>query len=89
MRKAAGRLVPGGIVRLPYLVNFCIGAVSADAFRLIEFRKHTAVFAPLSRPGFLCRLSRSALDDAVIETPAAAGSNDSPKAVVETGSALQ
>lgn len=80
MRKASGQLVPGAIVRLPHPVTFCKGAFEADAFTFIQHRKRTAVFAPLSRPGFLCRLSRSALADAVIEPPARAASSASHEA---------
>ena len=88
-RDKSSRLVPGAILRLPHPVSFCNGAVSADAFRLIEFHGRTAVFAPLSRPGFLCRLSRAVIANAVIEAPVSLGPVTSPPAVHAAESAPQ
>lgn len=84
LRNKVSRLDPGVILRLPHPVSFCKGAVSADAFRLIAFRKRTAVFTPLSRPGFLCRLSRSVIANAVIEAPSRP--SDAARALPQAGS---
>ncbi len=69
-RETAEKLVPGAVIRLPEPVTFSKTSIIADAFKLIEFRKHTPIFSPLSHPRFRCRLTRRNLATAVIE-PAA------------------
>ncbi len=69
-RKQAASFRQGDRIRLRHPAQFGKTGISADAFTFIEYRKRTPVFAPLSHPHFLCRLSRATLATAVIERPA-------------------
>ena len=64
-RSRIAKLSPGEVIKLSYTVKF--GGISADTFTLIEFRKRTPIFAPVTHPAFLCRLRAATLAGATIE----------------------
>jgi hypothetical protein len=62
------RLTPGCIVRLTHPAVFKSSGVEADTFTLLEFRKRTPIFAPVSHPWMRCRLRKASLVGASIKT---------------------
>jgi hypothetical protein len=62
------RLTPGCVVRLTHPAVFKSWCIETDTFKLLEFRKRTPIFAPVSHPWKRCRLRKSSLLGATIET---------------------
>jgi hypothetical protein len=62
------RLTPGCIVRLTHPAVFKSLGFEDDTFTLLEIRKRTPIFAPVSRPWARCRLRKASLAGASIET---------------------
>lgn len=67
-RQRRSSLRVGSTVTLPDELRFS-GGVTARSFRLVHFRRRTPIFEALNRPGFYCRLRRTALAIAQITDP--------------------
>ena len=63
--KRALRRTPGDVIRLPCPVK--VRSVSTDRLTMIEYRKRTPIFAPVTHPALLCRLRAATLAGATVE----------------------
>ena len=64
-RATIEKLSPGDVIRLPCPVK--VRSVSTDRFTLVEYRKRTPIFAPVTHPALLCRLRAATLAGAAVE----------------------
>jgi len=76
-RKSVDAVAIGDVVRLGSEVAFR-GGVRAQAFRMIDQRKRTRIFEPLSHPGMRCRLPSQMIATATVERARAADQTATP-----------
>lgn len=64
------RLRPGDVIRLARRVQFASFNIDEDRFTLIGLERRTMIFAPVSAPGFRCRLRKDNLVGCSVESQA-------------------